>query len=119
MDDRQVEDLLKRYRPSGPPESLRARCLAPSRQRRAWPWAVAAAALLVITFALEGAAANAVAGADVVVSPDPMVRAVLELAEVLGGDAVAQRAAEEIIVEQMLRDREKVAGSMPPAGEVP
>jgi hypothetical protein len=42
-----VEDLLRKYRPVGPPADLRARTLVP--ERAAWPWAVAAAALLVVT----------------------------------------------------------------------
>ena len=63
MDDRQVEDLLKRYRPAGPPDSLRERCLTPSSAARVWPWAAAAAALLAITVGLEVAAADAIAGA--------------------------------------------------------
>lgn len=106
MDDQQVEALLKRYRPAGPPLSLRERCLTPSRGARVWPWAAAAAALLVITVTIEGAAARAAISADVVVAPDPTAHAIAELAETLGGDAAARRVAEQIIDEQMRRDRE-------------
>lgn len=118
MDDQQVEALLKRYRPAGPPESLRERCLTPSRDARVWPWAAAAAALLASTVAIQGAAADAVAGANVVVTPDPTARAIAELAEALGGDPPARLLAEQIINEQMQRDRERAKPSTPPGGEI-
>jgi hypothetical protein len=118
VDDQQVEALLKRNRPAGPPESLRERCLSPLRQARVWPWVAAAAVLLVITVTIEGAAARAVASADVVVAPDPTAHAIAELAETLGGDAAARRVAEQIIDEQMRRDRERAERSTPPGGEI-
>lgn len=117
MDDQQVEAVLRRYRPAGPPQSLRERCLAPAREARVWPWAATAAALLVITVAIDTAAASAVAGAEVVVAPDPMADVIAELAETLGGDAAARRVAEQI-VEQMQRDREWAERSTPPGGEI-
>ena len=117
MDDRQVEDLLKRYRPAAPPDSLRERCLTPSRHARVWPWATAAAALLAITVGLEAAAAGAMARVDVVVAPDPTAQAIAELAEALGGDAAARRVAEQIVDEQMRLDREMAAQLLPPTGE--
>lgn len=119
MDDRQVEDLLRRYRPAGPPESLRVRCLTPSPVARVWPWAAAAAALLAITVVLEAAAAQAIAAAEVVVGPEPTAHAIAELAESLGGDAAAHRAAEQILEEQLRRDRELLAQLTPPSGDVP
>lgn len=117
MDDRQVEDLLKRYRPAGPSDSLRERCLTPLRHARVWPWAAAAAALLAITVGLEAAAAGAMAGAGLVVAPDPTAQAIAELAEALGGDAAARRVAEQIVDEQLRRDREMAAQLPPPTGE--
>jgi hypothetical protein len=119
VDDRQVEDLLKRYQPAGPPASLRTRCLAPLPVSRVWPWATAAAALLAITFALDAAAADATAGAGIVVAPDPAAKAVAELAETLGGDAAARQVAEQIVVEQVRHDREMAARATPVAGELP
>lgn len=117
MDDRQVEDLLKRYRPAGPPESLRERCLTPSPIARVWPWAAAAAALLAITVGLQAAAAGAVAGADLMWAPDSSEQAVAELADALGGDVAARRAAEQIIDQQMQREPELAEQSTPPMGE--
>lgn len=116
MDDQQVEDLLKRYRPAAPPDSLRERCLTPLRPTRVWPWAAAAAALFAITVGLE-AAAGALARAAVVVAPDPTAQAIAELAEALGGDAAARRVAEQVIDDQMRRDREMAAQLPPPMGE--
>ena len=47
MNDREVEDLLRRYRPVGPPADLRARVMAAGASApRTWPWAAAAAVLL-------------------------------------------------------------------------
>ena len=47
MSDPELEDLLRRYRPAGPPPDLRARIMPGAVPvRRTWPWAVAAAALL-------------------------------------------------------------------------
>ena len=54
--DDEVEDLLRRVRPASPSTTLRARILAPGRQRR-WPW-VAAAALLLMTLTLQYASAR-------------------------------------------------------------
>ncbi|MFP5378882.1 MAG: hypothetical protein ACLGHP_03890, partial [Vicinamibacteria bacterium] len=42
-----VEALLARYRPSGPPPGLRDRVVAP--RPWTWPWVAAAAALLLAT----------------------------------------------------------------------
>lgn len=117
MDDRAVENLLKRYRPQGPPDSLRERCLIASHEARLWPWATAAAALLAITLGIQAAAGAAMAGAKISPATDPSVAAVADLAEALGGDAVARRMAEEIIDQQMRRDQEQVARSTPPMGE--
>ena len=40
MSDPELEDLLRRYRPAGPPPDLRARIVAgPAPVPRTWPWA--------------------------------------------------------------------------------
>jgi hypothetical protein len=47
MTDPEIEDLLRRYRPTGPSADLRARIVAGNQVTgRAWPWAAAAAVLL-------------------------------------------------------------------------
>lgn len=86
---------------------------------RVWPWASAAAALMAITVGLEVATANAMAGAELAMTPDPSAAAIADLAQVLGGDEAAMRAAEQIIEQEMRRDRELAARSAPPTGDVP
>jgi len=49
----ETEDLLRRYRPVGPPASLRDSIIAASDARPAWPWMTAAAALLLLALGLE------------------------------------------------------------------
>ena len=57
MNDDQIEALLRRVRPAGPPAELRARIVDAQRPaRRAWPWAAAAAAALLMTTTLQVAA---------------------------------------------------------------
>jgi hypothetical protein len=62
--DAEIEKLLNRYRPSGPRRELWDQISTfthskSSKSARTWPWAVAAAALLMITLGLHGAAAPA------------------------------------------------------------
>jgi hypothetical protein len=54
MSEPDLDDLLQRYRPAGPPPELRARVVANKEAvRRTWPWAAAAAALLVAVCAMQ------------------------------------------------------------------
>lgn len=54
MTDRELDDLLRRYRPAGPPPELCARIAAGvAPAARTWPWAAAAAALLAAVCALH------------------------------------------------------------------
>lgn len=96
MNDRQISEMLTRYRPVEPDEGVRARVLA---QRppvgRVWPWAAAAAALLAATIGLHTATSRRIAtynpeqaGADAVDS----------LTAALGGDRTARRMAEWIVL---------------------
>ena len=48
MNDDQIDDLLRRVRPAGPPAELRARIVG-ARARPAWAWMAAAAAMLLLT----------------------------------------------------------------------
>jgi hypothetical protein len=59
MNDEDIERLLARTRPVGPSEDLRARIFSRRPARRAWPWAVAAAAMLVLTTLLQTGATSA------------------------------------------------------------
>jgi hypothetical protein len=52
MNDDQIEGLLRRVRPAGPPAELRARILGASAST-GWTWLAAAAALLLLTTALQ------------------------------------------------------------------
>jgi hypothetical protein len=56
MDDHDLEQLLRRYRPIAPPADLRSRVLELPGEDRAWLWTAAAAALLVLGIALHESA---------------------------------------------------------------
>jgi hypothetical protein len=59
MRDDDIERLLAAAQPAGPPPELRARILSRLPRRRAWPWAVAAAAALMATTLLQTGASAA------------------------------------------------------------
>jgi hypothetical protein len=57
MTDPEIEDLLRRYRPAGPPPDLRGRVMTEAAPvGRTWPWAAAAAVLLATVVGLNLAA---------------------------------------------------------------
>jgi hypothetical protein len=62
MNDPDIEELLRRVRPAGPPAHLRARVVvamsAAATARPAWPWIAAAAAALFVTATLQVAAGS-------------------------------------------------------------
>ena len=95
-----VEDLLRKYRPSGPPPDLRARIV--TREYQVWRWATAAAALLVVAMLLHRAADRLLVTATL-----PMAQAaeaqIEELSALLGGTPEARRLAETEIMR--VRDR--------------
>jgi hypothetical protein len=88
MDDREIEALLRRYRPVE---------RAP-RAPRVWPWAAAAAALLAIVVGLHAGA--------IVAAPDERIDArssqdgVSTLAAQFGGDARARRLADWMVARE-------------------
>jgi signal transduction histidine kinase len=101
VNDQDVDDLLRRYRPAGPPDDLRARSLVTARAhtRRAWPWATAAAALLAATLSLHVAANRATARTLVPPESDPAAEFVVRLTEMLGGTPEAHALAEAMVFE--------------------
>jgi hypothetical protein len=86
--DDEIEDMLRRYRPCGPPPALRARCVAPPRTAR-WPY-VAAAALLLVAVGTYRASATLQPQA---LRPPAAASAEARLTAWLGGGADAERAA--------------------------
>jgi hypothetical protein len=100
MKDSEIEDLLRKYRPVGPPADLRQRIFAATRVPLIWPWASAAAALLVLGLTLQLAARNETAGAEMNLGPSAAARVTDDLTEMLGGDLRARELAEFIVVEQ-------------------
>jgi len=95
MKDRDIEDLLNRYRPSDPPMHLERRILPLEggsyvARPRTWPWAAAAAALLALTLGLHAGRAPA--------KPVAPTADVAALAESLGGDDFAWHAASFIVL---------------------
>jgi len=99
--DPELERLLRRYRPIDPPARLRGRILSPPGSLRIWPWATAAAVLLVSVLTLKMAAQREASRIDL--GADPPIAVVADLAEALGGDAVAQALAESIVRETQRR----------------
>ena len=99
MDERDTEGLLARYRPVGPPPDLRASALSAGRQSRIWPWAAAAAVLLVATVALHTVTMRSIGR----IAP-PVTDSASALAVALGGDEDARRAAQLIVIEQSMRN---------------
>jgi hypothetical protein len=77
MTDDDILDSLRRYRPAGPPPRLRGRVIQVKPAARTWPWAVATAALLVLSVALNTGARQidqrtALLVPDVVPEVDPL-----------------------------------------------
>ena len=101
MDNEKVRELLGRYQPAGPAGELRKRALTfSSKAPRTWPWAAAAAALLVAAVGLHAATNRAIAA----VTPPAARLSVDALATAMGGTEDARQAAELIVTEQWIRD---------------
>jgi hypothetical protein len=113
MKDSEIEDLLRKYRPVGPPAELRHRILATTRVLRVWPWAAATAALLILGITFQLAARNEVAGADLNLGPSAVARVTEDLTNMLGGDLRARELAELIVVEQQVRSETTTASMQP------
>jgi hypothetical protein len=99
MKDEQVEDLLRRVGPVGPGPELRAR-IAGARRLRTWPWAVAAAALLVVTVTAQLSTARTHRATARLVAPLEPASDLEALNAALGGDELLLRQAELWTAEQ-------------------
>ena len=97
MDEHDIELRLSRYRPASPPPALRRSALRPGEPDRVWPWAAAAAVLLTASVAIHFATDTALSR----IAP-PAADPASALAEAMGGDEDARRAARLIVREQLL-----------------
>jgi hypothetical protein len=113
MKHSEIEDLLRKYRPVGPPAELRHRILAMTRVLRVWPWATAAAALLILGITFQLATRHEVAGADLNLGPSAVARVTDDLTRMLGGDLRARELAEFIVVEQQVHSETTTASTQP------
>jgi hypothetical protein len=150
----EVEALLRRYRPVGPPAALRARVVdaaarpvelpgalrervAPERASqprvpapaadRAWPWLAAAAVLLLSALALRAGGDGLIARADARLPAASAMdggradAALASVAETLGGDDIAWRAAAVLVRQERQRREDERAGrgdaAAAPAGD--
>ena len=113
MNDSEIEDLLRKYRPVGPPAELRQRILWTTRVPRIWPWASAAAALLVLGLTFQFATRSETAAADLNLGPSAVARVTEDLTNMLGGDIRARELAEFIVVEQQVHNETTTAAIQP------
>lgn len=105
MDDDEIEQMLRRYRPADPPTDLLSTIHHVRDDRRTWPWAVAAAALLAIALGMHG-------GGAVNAGDNPSIedarRQVAELSAALGDDPLARETATWLVrIERARRAAEK------------
>lgn len=115
MNDSEIESVLRKYRPRETPAHLRERIVGSARPP-VWPWAAAAAVLLVSVLTFRVAAQREAGRLDL--GPDPAAATVADLTDALGGDAAARALAESIVMEAQLRS-EMAAPAREPEGEQP
>jgi hypothetical protein len=121
MNDDDLTGLLRRYRPPGPPTSLRTRALTPPvAPRRAWPWLVAAGVLLALTIGAQTASVRTRNKLARLVSPVETDSEVNALEEALGGGPDARATAERMLLERAFdRAREDAERPVGTAGTTP
>lgn len=117
----EIEDLLKRYSPAGPPDSMRARIRSAHEAgtaRSPWlyvcPPATIAAATLVLAVLSAGVRTELAAAVHV---EDPVQDALVDdLAVVLGGDPTIREEARWIVEtqERELRSADSVTSEVKP-----
>lgn len=95
----ELENLLKRYRPSGPPRELRDRCLgAPVDGRHAvreWLLPAAAAAAAIVFYVLASGVQRELLRVDS--SNEAREAAIAAMTAELGGDELARMQAERVM----------------------
>ena len=116
MKDPEIEDLLRKYRPVGPPpecatgSSRRLVCSAsghgPVPRPRSWYWGLPS----------QVAVRKEVAGADLNFGPSAVTRVTEDLTNMLGGDLRARELAEFIVVEQQVHSETTTAAVEPVNG---
>jgi hypothetical protein len=112
-DDRDIETLLRRYQPAGPPPGLRARIAPPAiATGRTWPWLAAAAALLAATIGLHMSSSRLARQMAPPRPFDEQAAAIADLELSLGGGDEARQLAEQVIQQRDL-ERTLEAGRMP------
>lgn len=103
MTDPEIQDVLRRYRPTGPSPDLRARVLCGATSvGRTWPWAAAAAVLLAATVYLH-VSANRIVLRAVDLPTSAEAAAIDALAEMFGGDSRARSMAELVVLTDVVR----------------
>jgi len=116
MNDSEIEAALRNSRPQDPPASLRERILSQGSSQPVWPWATAAAVLLVSALTLRAAAQREAVRVDL--GADPSATTIATLTDALGGDAPARELAESMVFEAQLRS-EMAPPARDPEGEQP
>jgi len=99
--DEDLERILQRYRPVGPPDELRHRVGEPlaqadARPARSWSLPAAAAAAAIVLYALAANVRDAAMPERAAENAARQTR-LIELTTTLGGDAIAREAAEHLM----------------------
>ena len=98
--DNEIEQILRRYRPAGPPEGLRQRVLLsaqprtkPTRTWRVWAFRAAVAAVVVLSITLNVAADRMMTAvsASIGIGPVRWTEDAEQAAQMLGGGAWGRR----------------------------
>lgn len=98
--DNEIEQILRAYRPAGPPEGLRERALSstqggaePARPWRVWAFRAAVAATIVLSITLNVAADRTMrtVSAEIGIGPVRWTEDAEQVAQMLDGDAWGRR----------------------------
>jgi hypothetical protein len=103
MNDSDIENVLRKYRPGGPPNQLRQRIVRSEPRQSIRPWLAAAAVLILCVLTCRVAARREVSQVDLQLGLDANARVVDELTDILGGNAEARELAESMVMEAQVR----------------